>query len=148
MNSTSEQVERRKHKRYKVDAGALVLLGWYYEKVGRMIDISEGGLAFRYTPQGKEQDESDLTIVLSETNFYLDEVPIKTISDFELAEGISATTITPRRRGVQFTNPTGSQRAQIEFFINNYTDRRTEPPEVNPHEVLEELAKVRTDFRS
>lgn len=146
--TANERVERRKHKRYQVENGTLVLLGWYYESVGRMIDISEGGLAFRYTPHGEVQDESDLTIVLSEANFYLDEVPVKTISDFELAEGISATTITPRRRGVQFMNPTGTQRAQIEFFINNYTGCRTEPPEVNPHAVLEEMAKARTDFRS
>lgn len=146
--TANERVERRKHKRYQVESGGLVLVGWYYETVGRIMDISEGGMAFRYMPHGETQNESDLTIVLSEANFYLDEVPVKTISDFQLAEGISATTITPRRCGVQFMDPTGSQRAQIEFFINNYTDRRSEPPEVNPHAVLEELTKVRTNFHS
>jgi hypothetical protein len=146
--TVNKRVERRKHKRYRVDSGALVLVGWYYERVGRMIDISEGGLAFHYTPHGEVQDESDLTIVLSEANFYLEEVPVNTISDFQLAEGISAATITPRRRGVQFINPTGSQRAQIEFFINNYTARRTELPEVNPHATLEEPAKAKNGHPS
>jgi hypothetical protein len=104
--SANERVERRKHKRFQVDNGALVLLGWYCEKVGRIIDISKGGMAFRYTPTEEEQNGSDLAIVLSETNFYLDDVPAKTISDLEIADGISATTVTPRRRGVHFTNPT------------------------------------------
>jgi hypothetical protein len=148
MTSAKERVERRKHKRFQVDNGALVILGWYYEKVGRIIDISKGGIAFRYTPTEEEQNGSDLAIVLSETNFYLDEVSNKTITDFELADKTPITSVNARRRGVQFTNPTDSQKAQIEFFINNYTNREAEPPEVNPYLVLEELVKVRDGFRS
>jgi len=136
------RVERRKHKRYEVDNGALVLLGWYYEKVGRIIDISMGGLAFRYVPHGEEQEESDLTIVLSETNFYLDEVPTRTISDFELADKIPATSTTARRRGVQFMSPTDNQKAQIDFFINNYTNGKAEPPELSAYSIAEEPAKA------
>lgn len=142
MNSTNERVERRKHKRYQVDNGALVLLGWYYETVGRIIDISAGGLAFRYLPHEEGVDESDLTIVLSETNFYLDEVPTKTISDFELRDEIPATSTTARRRGVQFMNPTDHQKAQIDFFINNYTERAGGPPELTPYSILEQAAKA------
>jgi hypothetical protein len=147
MNSAGERIERRKHKRYNVDNGALVLLGWYYEKVGRIIDISMGGLAFRFLPHGEEQDESDLAIVMSEANFYLDEVPARTVWELELADEIPVTR-THKRRGVQFMGPTDSQKAQIEFFIKNYTDRKAELPDVDPQAILEELAKVRTDFRS
>ena len=143
-----EQVERRKHERFKVDNGALVLLGWYYEKVGRLIDISEGGIAFRYSHNEEEQKGSDLAIVLSETNFYLDEVPNKTISDLELADKIPTASITARRRGVQFTNPTAHQKSQIEFFINNYTNQEAEPPELTPYPIPEESAKARNGIPS
>jgi len=148
MNSAKERVERRIHKRFQVDNSALVLLGWYYEEVGRIMDISMGGVAFRYTPHGEEQNESDVTIVLSETNFYLHDLPAKTISDFELVGKTPTTSTTERRRGVQFVRPTDHQKSQIEFFINNYSIRETGPPEVNPYIVLEELAKVRDGFRS
>jgi hypothetical protein len=146
--SANERVERRKHKRYKVENGALVLLGWYYEKVGRIIDISMGGLAFRYVSQGEEQDESDLAIVLSETNFYMDEVQNRTISDFRLVDKTPTTSATPRRRGVQFTVPTDTQKAQIEFFINNYTNRANEPPELTTYSVPDEPTKVRNGLPS
>jgi len=143
-----ERVERRKHKRFTVDNGALVLLGWYYERVGRIMDISEGGVAFRYSPHEEEKDGSDLAIVLPETNFYLDEVPTKTISDLELADKIPTTSITARRCGVQFTSPTDYQRTQIEFFINNYTNRETEPSELTPYPIPEESAKARNGLPS
>jgi hypothetical protein len=146
--STNERIERRKHERYKVDNGALVLLGWYYEKVGRIMDISKGGLAFRYHPQGEEKDESDLAIVLSETNFYLDEVPNRTVWDFELADKVPATSTTRRRRGIQFIDPTDSQKAQIEFFINNYSSRAAETPELAPYSMPKESAKARNGLPS
>ncbi|MBW2259535.1 MAG: PilZ domain-containing protein [Deltaproteobacteria bacterium] len=148
MNSTNERVERRKHKRFQVDNGALILLGWYYEKVGRIIDISEGGVAFRYMPHGEEQNGSDLAIVLPETNFYLDEVPTTTISDFELADKTPTTSITARRRGVQFMNPTHHQKSQIEFFINNYATSETEPSELTPYSISDEPAKARNGLPS
>jgi hypothetical protein len=99
-------------------------------------------------PNEEEQDESDLAIVLSETNFYLDEVPNRTISDFELADEIPDTSTTHRRRGVQFIDPTGRQKAQIEFFINNYTSRATEPPELTPYPVPEQSTKARNGLSS
>jgi hypothetical protein len=148
MSSAGERVERRKHKRYQVDNGALVLVGWYYEKVGRIIDISKGGLAFRYMPHEKEEDESDLAIVLAETNFYLDEMPNRTISDFELADEIPAAPTTHRRRGVQFVDATDRQKAQIEFFINNYTSRATEPPDLTSYPVPEHSTKARNGLPS
>jgi c-di-GMP-binding flagellar brake protein YcgR len=121
MNTTNERVERRKHKRFQVDNSAFVILGSHYEKLGRIIDISMGGLAFRYMTAVERPNASYLAIVLPETNFCLDEVSAKTISDFELPDKLPASSITVRRCGVQFVNLTDNQKSQIEFFINNYT---------------------------
>lgn len=121
MTSTTERVERRKHKRFQVDNGAFVVLGSNHDKSGRIIDISVGGLAFRYMTPVERQNGSYLAIVLPETNFYLDEVSIKTISDFELPYKLPTNSMAMRRCGVQFVNLTDNQKSQIEFFINNYT---------------------------
>ncbi len=51
MTSKFDQVEKRKYKRYKVQAGALTLLKANSDKeLGRIMNISRGGLAYHYTP--------------------------------------------------------------------------------------------------
>ena len=143
MTSTNDRVERRKHKRFQVDNSAFVILGASHDKSGRIIDISRGGLAFRYMTAVERPNGSYLAIVLPETNFYLDEVPVKTISDFELPDKLPTSSMTVRRRGVQFVNPTDNQKSQIEFFINNYTTGETESAKPNPYEFVKEQDKAR-----
>jgi hypothetical protein len=87
-------------------------------------------------------------MVFAETNFYLDEVPTKTISDFELAATVSAASATARRRGVQFMNLTENQKAQIEFFINNYSEHAAAPVEPSAYSTPDEPAKVRNGLPS
>jgi hypothetical protein len=43
-----ERVERRKHQRFQVPSSAFAGIGSYFGKVGRILDLSMGGLAFRY----------------------------------------------------------------------------------------------------
>jgi c-di-GMP-binding flagellar brake protein YcgR len=121
MTSTNERVERRRYKRFQVDNGAFVILGSNHDRSGRILDISMGGLSFRYTTPVERKNGSYLAIVLPETNFYLDEVPVKTISDFELPYKLPTNSMTARRCSVQFVNLTDNQKSRIEFFINNYT---------------------------
>jgi hypothetical protein len=120
MANGKELVERRKHKRFQVDNGAFVRVGPHSYKMGRLIDISMGGLAFHYVGS-QEANESYLAIFLTETNFYLDEVPIKTVWDLEMAGKLPSSSITVRRHGVQFVNLPDEQRSQVQFFINNHT---------------------------
>lgn len=48
MYTRKELVERRKHKRFQVPFGAFAVLGPHSTKVGRIMDISMGGLTFRH----------------------------------------------------------------------------------------------------
>ena len=60
-------VDRRIHKRFKVQDGALALLRANIRKVGQIIDISRGGLAFRYMSNGERLNGSfELNILLAD----------------------------------------------------------------------------------
>jgi hypothetical protein len=53
MTNGKKLVERRKHKRFQAPIGVFVGIGPGFTKVGRITDMSLGGLAFRYL--GREE---------------------------------------------------------------------------------------------
>lgn len=118
-------VERRKHKRFQVEDGAFALFRphWHHSTIsGRIIDISRDGLAFLYiTSKDGSNGSFELSILFAYHSFYCDNVPVKTISDFEVADETPVSSITTRRRGVQFGELTQDQISQLEYFIQNHT---------------------------
>ena len=82
----AQRVERRKHRRYRAPRGAFAVLAVEsdFAKLGQIIDVSRGGLSFTYAGTKEWISESlELGIWFSEQKFRLDNVPFKTISDFE-----------------------------------------------------------------
>ena len=80
-----EMVERRKHKRFKVQGSAFVVLGappWPHStKVGQIIDMSMHGLAFSYiADEGQSNSSFELGIFLADNSFHLRQIPFETIS--------------------------------------------------------------------
>jgi len=63
---------------------------------------------------------SPVEIIFADHSFYLPEVPIETISDFEIAK-MPFISMTPRRRGLQFGELTHHQMSELEYFIQNHT---------------------------
>ena len=120
MASSKERVERRKHKRFQIRKGGFVGLGPYFGKVGPIIDVSIGGLGFRYIGS-EETNGSYLDIFLADDDFYLRNVRFKTIWDFKTVDETLSSSVTMRRRGVQFKKLTDHQRSQLEYFIKNHT---------------------------
>lgn len=131
MTESVEFFEQRKHKRYQVPSGSFVALGTGDAILGQIIDISMGGLAFRYidTKELAHADESYLDIFMTEHNLCLIRVPFKTISEYEIAntvvckmvDGIPPGCRSMRRGGVEFGELTSEQRAQLEYCIQNHT---------------------------
>lgn len=120
--STEKHVERRKYTRFRTRNGALIELRPQRGKLGEIIDISKGGLAFRYIDIGdRPQGSFELDIFLKETNFRLEKVPAKTISDFRTTRYFPFSSTKTRRQGVQFGELTQKQISQLEHFIRNYT---------------------------
>ena len=115
-----EIVERRKHTRFQVPKSAFVGFGPYDAKVGQIIDVSTGGLAFRYVGT-EEPSNGELSIFLAERDFYVGQIPFKTISDFEIAGKNPSTSVPLRRSGVQFGQLTDHQSSQLEHLLHSLT---------------------------
>ena len=90
--------------------------------MGKIIDMSMGGLAFRHIDTEEETSgPCELDIFLSDSNFYLHKVPFKNISDFEIYNVPSLSSIRMRRCGLQFGDLTPDQIFDLEYFIENHT---------------------------
>ena len=59
LNAESVTVERRKHERFKVSGDVFAIFGKDSRAMGRIIDISKGGLAFHY--KGPKLDSSEVS---------------------------------------------------------------------------------------
>ena len=129
MTNRAELVEQRRHKRYQVPTGSFVALGPNDTILGQILDISMGGLAFRYLDSKKPTDCSYLNIFLTERHSCLGNVPIKSVSDYEIdntvvckiPDGVPLSYRAMKRSSVQFGELTYHQRYQIEGFIQNHT---------------------------
>lgn len=129
MTNKAELVEQRRHKRYQVPTGLFVALGPNDTILGQILDISMGGLAFRYLDSKKPTDCSYLNIFLIEHDFCLGNVPITSVSDYEIdntvvckiVDGVPLSCRAMKRSSVQFGELTYHQRYQIEGFIQNHT---------------------------
>lgn len=119
-----EPIERRRYKRFSPRSSAFVAFGAYDKKIGHIVDISRGGLAFHYFANGDRLNKSvSIDIYSAEEGFYLKEVPFITVSDVELPREFAWSSIIMRRRGIQFDNLTPSQVSQVEYFLLNHTAR-------------------------
>jgi hypothetical protein len=131
MINAKEIVERREHKRFWAQGGAFAILRPHFYKLGQIMDVGRGGLAFRYTTsmeQPYEPFELDISLDIfspeyhtsgANVNFSLSGLPIKIISDVEIAR-IPFGSIAQRRCGVQFGELTHDQKSKIDYFIQKY----------------------------
>jgi hypothetical protein len=53
-----DQQNFRRHKRHKVTDGTLVVLDPYFALIGKIVDISHGGLSFHYKGNGEIMSDS------------------------------------------------------------------------------------------
>ncbi len=115
-------IERRKHKRFKGQYGAFVVLQSTVYKLGQIIDISRGGLAFKYIANRNRFKWSDeLDILLADSDFQLEKISFKIVSDHRIESEMPFRYITTRRCGIRFGELEKDQISRIEYFINNHT---------------------------
>ncbi len=113
--------EHRRHKRFQVPQGVFVGFGQHANKVGQIVDVSMGGLAYRYVGSEESSDGSHLDIFVTDNDFYLGAVPFKTVCDLQVVDRAPASPMTMRRCGVQFGKLTRKQSVQLEYFIQQHT---------------------------
>lgn len=120
------RTEQRKQERFIPNENAFAALGRKYTRVGKIKDISLGGLAFEYiTEEEFNADLSEIDIFLVGTEFHLYKVPCKMIYNIEVhlpqINNKLSKTFTTKRCGVQFTKLSKDLTAIIKFFIRYHT---------------------------
>ena len=117
-----ELVEGRQHRRFRVHNGGFAALCNEFTALGQIIDISRGGLSFRYVAsEARTYGSAELRILMTDGSFCFEKVPFKTIWDSAMPREFSSGAITLRHCGVQFGDLTHSQRVDLEYFIHSYT---------------------------
>ena len=115
-------VERRKHARFKVRSRALAALTRSPTVAGHIIDISEGGLSFRYVASQQRSEESPrMNLLIADGRIHFKTLPFKSIWDSPTPDDFSFGAISTRHCGVQFGHLTDDEKSEIKKFIQNHT---------------------------
>jgi hypothetical protein len=135
MVGRKRTVERRKNKRYKAVEGAYAAISPNSHKLGQIIDVSMGGLSFKYIDTATDDTDSDSlqdeTIFLSSMGYYVGDLPFKTVSDYELNDAPSFSSMKVRKRHVQFTDLSFKQLFDLDYYLRNNVSEPIEklPPQ-------------------
>ena len=114
--------ERRQQKRFKAQEGAFAALVAQESRLGQIKDISIRGLSFRYIDSYEKLENADeLKIILGNQGLYLDNVPFKKISDFEIESEYNFSTVRMRQIGLEFGELTAEQKMRLDRFIQYHT---------------------------
>jgi hypothetical protein len=115
-------IEKRKYARALPQGNAFAALGRRYTKVGRIKNLSLGGLAFEYISEsGTDRDSSRIDIFIIGDVFHLYNIPCEVVYDVQLSvpiENYESINISPTKRcGVKFGVLTDDDLAQMKLFL-------------------------------
>lgn len=116
--------ERRKFTRYLFQDCKHQVFSHGQKIVGRLKDISKGGLAFQYTPiEDEKLDSKSINITAKSTHrFDLFDIACRITYDvFALEEARSFTGTERRQSGIKFVGLTENQQNKLELLLKNYT---------------------------
>jgi len=116
-------IEKRKDKRFKVKDITFALIESSYSKeMGKIVNISRGGLAFNYfTGKDRIKKSDKLDIIMADNDLRIKNMPCKTVSDFEIPDKFYFSSIKMRRHCIQFRKLEISQISELDYFIRNHT---------------------------
>jgi hypothetical protein len=130
MVGRKRTIERRRNKRYKAVDGAYAAISPNSHKLGQIIDISMGGLSFKYIDTSNDDRESDGTpeeaVFLSSMGYYVGDLPFKTVSDYEITNTPSFSSMKVRKRHVQFTDLSFKQLFDLDYYLRNNVSEQVE----------------------
>jgi len=106
-------IERRAHPRYYIEGLALNSDG---SVCAHLIDVGMGGMAFRYVADNTWSEMEKEQGTISGQDFYVEKIPLITVSETDLYNGI----YTIKRHGVKFGNLSPNQQYKIEKIITDH----------------------------
>ena len=113
--------EYRRNARFTTNGCTLVSLG-DKSRLGEVLDVSLGGLAFRCIAGEEPSNKYGKLNVYCNSGLCLTKLPFKMIWDLDISDPAPFNYISTRRFGVQFENLTQKQRSSLNLFINNHTN--------------------------
>lgn len=125
MVGRKRTVERRKSKRYKASEGSYAAISPYSHMLGQIVDISMGGLAFKYIDTGSEDFAEDVrltpeeTVFLSSMGYYVGDLPFETIADYELSNKPSFSSMKIRKRHIRFRDLSFKQLFDLDYYLRH-----------------------------
>ena len=122
MKNTEGPVEKRSYHRVQAKDGVYAIINYKPTIFGQMINISKDGMAVRYSSNGRQLNmpsESDVFII--DSNFYIEKIQIKIVSDFEIGDKLPFSSQKNRQRCFQFGKMKSSQHFQLDYLLQNYT---------------------------
>jgi hypothetical protein len=124
MGTREKAQDRRKHFRLPVKSGVFAVIGSKGTQKCVVVDISMGGLSFRYYEGADEivkelGDEKCGRMEISSLNkdFKLSDIPFTSVYDYELERRMPSESVKARRRGVMFGALNRNQKARLQDFI-------------------------------
>ena len=126
MSATAIISEQRKHDRFVSRKQAIAALGRNHVKVGKIIDISLGGLAFEYiVGESRETSASEVDVFMTGNAFQLYNVPCVIVSDIEVqaphVDNEYRQTLATRRCGLAFRNLNANDFTQLKLCLQAYS---------------------------
>ena len=115
--------ERRQHPRYRVRDGEFEIFSCDSNMTGKLNNISQGGLAFQYSPvEGRKAESATIDIMARNSDpFFLPSVACRTMYDIStLAEDRTFTGASARLCGVKFVRLQDDQTQKLAHFIKKY----------------------------
>ena len=119
--------ERRRYTRFLAEKDAYAALGSNFAKVGKLKDISIGGLAFEYIDctENCVRDSSRIAIFHSLNEFHLANLACRLICNSAICaeneDPLVSRQYVIHRCAIQFGDLVAKQRKQLEYFIDHYT---------------------------
>ena len=117
--------ERREHARLRPKKLTFVALRPDFIKLGKIIDISKGGLCFQYMAK-EDQDDGNTSLsvdmFISDNGYYLPGIPCRLIRDIKMEEGMTFPIgLEYRLCGLQFGKLKKEQRSQLDHYLKDHT---------------------------
>lgn len=117
MTTDNNFFDSRKCQRYRVKDGLIALDSVF----GELIDISFGGLSFRYSAyENLLKKPMEFGIIFGGETLYFDNIPLESITDLPLDEGEEGGV---RRRGMQFGELNEEDYSRLARFIREHTEK-------------------------
>jgi hypothetical protein len=123
------ETDKRKDERFLVGEEVIVALRNRFSRVGRVKDISMGGLSFEHIyDEDLEQDPSKSDVSVWVDNYSMADIPCRVIYDIPISEppeyDFLSVHFRTRRCGVQFGKLTENQETQLNFLLKTHTKRK------------------------